>query len=150
MGGGKGRQCFLVKINLPPFYSLLLLLFVHAFLSHAPPFFHLLNTSLPLSFSLFLAPNPIDCILLHSWGGGGPMDEKEKIQGDREIVLALVLCYIFKCVYLKLSAGKIEVSPGSYFRLSCRFRFVYKSHREGISLRYSLSFHHYITPGGNS
>lgn len=36
-GVGGGKPVFLVKINLPPFYSLLLLLFVHAFLPYAPP-----------------------------------------------------------------------------------------------------------------
>lgn len=63
---------FLLKINLPPCHSLLFLLLVRAFLPSCTPHFAAPQYFPPLSFFL-VAPlpaySPIDCILLHSWGG---------------------------------------------------------------------------------
>lgn len=131
---------FLVKINLPPFYSLLLLLFIHAFLPYAPispP--HFPPSLPPLSFPLFLIPQPYSLYTPKQSGEGGGegfrwMRKKKFFRGDREIRLALVLCCngSFECMHLEVSAGKlphvtVEVWIKSYLYAACRFRFVCQS-----------------------
>lgn len=118
-GWGEGKAVFLVKINLPPFYSLLLL-FVHAFLSYAPLYPHFPPSLYfpPLSFSLFLAPQPYWLYTPTHLGGGGLRWMREKDSEGIEGLLSHLFCvamgYIFQCMH---SAGKlpqIKVKCGSF------------------------------------
>lgn len=97
---------FLVKINLPPIYSLRFSL-----MHPSSPIFHLLNTSLPFLYPSFSPPNPIDCILLHSWGGGGLRWMRKKDSEGNERLLLHLFCFtmgtIFPCMHFRLSAGTL-------------------------------------------
>lgn len=56
--------------------------------------------------------------------------DSEAIERLFSHLFCVAMTYIFKCMHLRLSAGKLQqmkVRPGSYFCVSCRFRFVYKS-----------------------
>lgn len=148
---------FLLKINLPPLYSLLLLLFIHAFLSYTPLFPHFPPSQSfpPLSFSLFLAPPALLTVYPYTFRGA-QIDEKKKDSEGIERLLPHLFCvaagYSFKCVHLKLTAGKLPRNE-SFAWVILEFPAgsgLFISRGEGISLWYSLSFHHYISPGGNS
>lgn len=151
MAWGEGKAVFLVKINLPPFYSLLLLLFVHAFLPLSPHF----PPSLPFLPPSFLPPSSIDCIPLHTWEGRW-WGLRWMGKRDWERLLSHLFCvamsYLFKCTHLvcRWTSTKLKKLPsGGYFLLLAHLD-LFISHKEGMSQRYSLSFHHYISPGGNS
>lgn len=85
---------FLVKINLPPVYSPLLLL-VRAFFS-LPPFSTFSIPPTPFFLPL-LTPSTLLTVYSDTVGGvegdGAQMDEeKKRFRGDSEITLTLVLC----------------------------------------------------------